>query len=80
MLEWSYDPDPSDHEVLTHYAYVLREADGTVHHHVETHRTGLFSAREWLDALDAAGFDARLEPERTTEDRQPRAYLVGRLR
>jgi hypothetical protein len=76
-LEWSWDPDPTDHELSTEYAFLLREADGTVRAVHETHRHGLFDRATWLRLLGAAGFDARHVVEETTEDRMPRDVFLG---
>lgn len=78
-LEWSWDPDPTDTTVLTEYAFVLREADGTVRTVHETHETGLFPEATWMRLLAAAGFDAEAVPEDTDEDRPPRTAFLGTL-
>ena len=77
-LEWSYDPDPSDTVTTTEYSFLLREADGTVHAHHETHHTGLFAEATWLRLLHEQGFAAEAVPERTDEDRPPRVLFLGR--
>lgn len=76
-LEWSWDPDPDDTWILTAYALLLRDADGTVRMEHEIHRHGLFGTGEWLQLLADAGFDARAVPEETSEDRPPRTLFVG---
>ena len=48
FLEWAWDPDPTDTWALTEYAFLLREADGSVRVVHETHRTGLFVREIWL--------------------------------
>lgn len=76
-LEWSYDPDPTDTEGITEYVFLLREPDGrtsTVH---ETHRFGLFPTATWLRLLTRHGLRARVELERTDDDRAPRCYFLG---
>jgi SAM-dependent methyltransferase len=77
-LEWSWDPDPSDTWTLTEYAFLLRDADGSVRVVHETHRLGLFGREVWLRLLAEAGFDADASTEETTEDRTPRDFFVGR--
>jgi SAM-dependent methyltransferase len=77
-LEWSTDPDPSDTWIVTEYAFVLRETDGSVEVAHETHRTGLFPRDDWLRLLREAGFDANAIPEVTTEDHPPRELFLGR--
>jgi len=77
-LEWAWDPDPADTWTLTEYAFLFREADGSVHVVHETHRLGLFSHAVWLRILAEAGFEPDAVTEQTTEDRTPRELFVGR--
>ncbi len=77
-LDWTWDPDPADTWIVTEYAFLLREADGSVRVVHETHRTGLFSRDVWLRLLADAGFDPSAVTEETTEDRTPRELFVGR--
>ncbi len=76
-LEWAWDPDPDDAWTLTEYAFLLRDADGSVRVVHETHRMGLFSRDVWLRLLADAGFDPDAVAEQTTEDRTPRELFVG---
>jgi hypothetical protein len=76
-LSWSYDPDPSDTEVVTEYAFLLREEDGTVHAVHDTHREGLFPRATWLRLLEEAGFEAEPVTEETTDGRMPRQLFVA---
>jgi SAM-dependent methyltransferase len=78
FLDWVWDPDPGDTWVLTEYAFLLRDADGSVRVVHETHRTGLFGRETWLRLLSEAGFEADAVIEETTEDRPPRELFVGR--
>lgn len=78
-LEWTWDPDPADTWVRTEYAFLLREADGTVEAVHESHHTGLFSRAEWLRLLSDAGFEPTVVTERTSDERKPRDVFVGRL-
>ncbi|MFC7246589.1 class I SAM-dependent methyltransferase [Catellatospora aurea] len=77
FLAWSWDPDPADTWTVTEYAFLLREADGSVRAVHETHRTGLFAREVWLKLLTEAGFTAELVVEQTTEDRTPRDCFVA---
>lgn len=77
-LEWAWDPDPADTWTLTEYAFLLRDADGSVRAVHETHRTGLFGRAVWLGLLADAGFDPGAVTEQTTEARVPRELFVGR--
>lgn len=76
-LEWSYDSDPSDTIVTTHYAFLLREADGNVTAVAETHASGLFPQATWLRLLAEAGFRPDVRVERTDEDREPRRIFLA---
>jgi hypothetical protein len=55
-LDWTWDPDPADTWIQTEYAFLLRNADGSVHVVHESHRTGLFNRDAWLRLLARAGF------------------------
>lgn len=77
-LEWMWDPDPNDTEVLSEFAFLLREASGTVHAVHETHHWGLFPRDTWLRLLRDEGFEATTLIERTTEDRPAREMFLGR--
>jgi trans-aconitate methyltransferase len=76
-LEWTTDPDPGDTWIQSEYAFLLRDADGSVRVVHETHRTGLFSRPVWLGLLAGAGFHAEAVTERTSEDRTPRVMFTG---
>ena len=78
FVDWVWDPDPGDTWVLTEYAFLLRDADGSVRVVHEAHRTGLFSRETWLQLLAEAGFEPDAVIEETTEDRTPRELFVGR--
>ncbi|MEV4415837.1 class I SAM-dependent methyltransferase [Catellatospora sp. NPDC049609] len=80
FLEWSWDPDPADTWTLTQYAFLLREADGAVRTVHETHRTGLFPRRVWLELLGAAGFSPQVRLEETAEERRPREVFLAHRR
>ena len=71
-LMWSWDPDPTDHYYDTAFAFLLRDADGTVHIHREHHQEGLFPRADWLEWLRNAGFDCRV-----VEDKWNRDLFVG---
>lgn len=61
-LEWTWDPDPADSTYLVDYAYLLREADGSVHAEGDRHVEGLFSRGQWLRFLREAGLEPRVVP------------------
>jgi SAM-dependent methyltransferase len=55
-LEWTWDPDPADTTYLVDYAYLLREADGSMTVEHDRHVEGLFSRADWLRLVADAGF------------------------
>lgn len=61
-LEWTTDPDPSDDTYTVDFAYLLREADGSVRVEHDRHVEGVFSRATWLRLLGEAGFEARAMP------------------
>ena len=76
-LEWHTDPDPGDTSTRSEFAFLLREADGTVQVVHDTHEFGLFPRARWLQVLTDVGFRARSVAEVTSEDRLPREVFVG---
>ena len=60
-LEWTLPPEPgmTVHEV--HYAFLLRDRDGSMRHVHDVHREGVFPRSTWVEVLRNAGLDARLE-------------------
>jgi SAM-dependent methyltransferase len=76
-LDWTVDPDPDDTWVQTDYAFLLRDADGSVRAVHERHRTGLFSREVWLRLLADEGLEPSADVEQTTENRPPREVFVG---
>lgn len=77
FLEWSYDPDPSDTHGITVYSFIVREADGSMHTHSESHAFGIFPEATWLRLLVQAGFVPEVVKEETEEDRPPRTVFIG---
>lgn len=62
-LEWTWDPDPEDDAYTVEYAFLLRDAGGTVAVEHDRHIEGLFSRDRWLDWLSEAGFSPRVETD-----------------
>jgi SAM-dependent methyltransferase len=75
FLEWTWDPDPLDTTCTVDYAYLLREADGSVRVEHDRHVEGLFPRATWLELLEAAGFRARAVPVEHSE-LEPGRYEV----
>lgn len=62
-LEWMWDPDPDDTSYTVDYAFLLREADGSVRVVHDRHVEGLFGRADWVRWLAEAGFvDVRSVP------------------
>jgi Methyltransferase domain len=59
-LMWTWDRDPADAVFEVDYAFILREADGTVHMEHDRHQEGCFPRADWLAWLDQAGLDTRI--------------------
>ena len=60
-LEWMIDPDPADAMCEVHFACLLRNGTDVRLVH-DRHVHGLFTVRQWFDALAAAGFVATRMP------------------
>ena len=67
-LEWTYDPDPNDTTYVVDFAYLLREAAGTVRVEHDRHIDGLFGRNEWLQLLRAVGFHPRIVADPWRQD------------
>ena len=67
FLEWTWDPDPLDTTYTVDYAYLLREADGSVRVEHDRHVEGLFPRATWLRLLEEIGFTARAVPVEHSE-------------
>jgi SAM-dependent methyltransferase len=60
-LAWHADPDPSDTTYVVDYAFLLKEADGTVRVEHDRHIEGLFTRAAWLQTFREAGLAATSE-------------------
>lgn len=58
-LEWHWDPDPDDTVMTVDYAFLLREADGSVRIAHDRHLEGLFSRDTWFRLLRETGFEPK---------------------
>ena len=70
-LEWSWDPDPADTTYIADYAYLLRDAEGSVRVERDRHIEGLFARQTWLDLLSDVGFEASVVPYETSDEDIP---------
>ena len=76
-LEWTIDPDPSDDRYEVHFACLLRNG-AAVHVVHDRHEHALFTRRQWLDVLAAAGFAVSTPPlDEATHELQV-AFLARR--
>ena len=66
-LQWALPPEPGETSFETHYAFLLREPDGTMRAAHDVHREGLFSRTTWLGLFAEVGLAASLAP-REIED------------
>ena len=85
FLEWSHAPGPGSTAGVVDYAFVVREADGAVHHVHEEHPFGVFPEATWLRLVQQAGFEVtrlieELNPTLEDEERTPRRLFLGRRR
>jgi trans-aconitate methyltransferase len=76
-LEWTGEADPSKTSVVTHYAFLLRDPDGSVQVVHEAHETGLFGRETWMRVFTEAGFHVEAVTEPTNEPRVPREVFVA---
>jgi hypothetical protein len=61
-LQWTLPPEPGETLYETHYAFLLREPDGTVRAAHDVHREGLFPRATWLRLFGEVGLAAELVP------------------
>jgi SAM-dependent methyltransferase len=76
-LQWTLPPEPEQTTFQTHYAFLLREPDGTVRSAHDVHREGLFPRATWLRLFREVGLAASLAP-RTIEDGEYDAFVALR--
>ena len=75
-LQWTLPPEPGGTSYETHYAFLLREPDGTVRSAHDVHREGLFPRATWLRLFREVGLDASLAP-RTIEGKEYDAFMAS---
>jgi SAM-dependent methyltransferase len=78
FLEWTWDPDPADTTYLVDYAYLLRDADGSVTVEHDRHTEGLFPRAVWRGLLTEVGFDVAAVPFVHSEVQSGLLVFVGR--
>lgn len=78
-LAWRQTPAPGTTRYRVDYAYLLREADGSVRAVHDRHEEGLFPRRRWLAILEGAGFQVtRREIRYPGTDEAVEAFLCRR--
>ena len=65
-LQWKLPPAPGETSYTVHYAFLLRELDGSVRTVHDVHRCGVFGRATWLRLFAEVGLSATLAP-RTIE-------------
>jgi SAM-dependent methyltransferase len=75
-LEWTWDPNPNDTTYTVDYAYLVRDADGSVRAEHDRHIEGLFSRDEWLDWIAEVGFEAARAVTINHSELDPGSYEV----
>ena len=76
-LAWTLPPAPGENSFETHYAFLLREPDGTVRAAHDVHREGLFPRATWLRLFGDVGLAAELAP-RTIEGAEYDSFVAVR--
>jgi trans-aconitate methyltransferase len=74
-LEWTLPPEPGESTYTVHYAFMLREPDGSVRVVHDVHREGLFPRATWLRLFREVGLEAGLAP-RTIEGKEYDAFVA----
>lgn len=66
-LEWVRDPEPGETSYVVDYAYLLRDADGSMHVEWDRHVGGLFARADWLQIFRDVGFEPSVVPHEDPE-------------
>lgn len=74
FVEWSWDPDPADSTFVTEFAFLLRDADGSVRVEHDRHLEGLFDRATWLRLLSEVGLEAGIVRDPWDRD----VFVAGR--
>lgn len=75
FLEWVWDPNPDDEQILVDYVLTIRDGDGEVRVEHDRHLEGLFERHTWLTLLGEIGFEPEVVPFEHSE-LEPGAYKV----
>ena len=63
-LMWTLSPEPGEISFEVHFAFLLREPDGTMRSAQDVHREGLFPRSTWLRLFGEVGLAAQLAPRK----------------
>ena len=77
MVEYTYDPDPSDTTYETLMWYLIREGGRTLRVEQDRHIMGLFSLATWERLMVEAGFRFGKDPYDVHDDGRESYLLVG---
>lgn len=77
LFEWIEPVEPGATQVVVHYSFLLRDANGSMRTAYERHVGGLFPRATWERLLAERGFDVEVVRERTDEERTPRLLFLG---
>jgi SAM-dependent methyltransferase len=77
-LEWTWDPDPTDHEYSVDYVIALRDGNHALRIEHDRHVEGLFPRELWVRSLEAVGYRASMVPFQHSELDAPIDVFVGR--
>jgi len=76
LIEYEYDPDPSDTMTETLMFYLVRTPGG-LRVEQDRHLTGLFPLETWLDLMREVGFTVEKHPYPVHDDGREAYLLVG---
>jgi SAM-dependent methyltransferase len=74
-LAWAWDPDPTDVSYVVDFAYLLRDALGSVRVERDRHVCGAFARSTWLRVLAEAGFRPDVREAEHEEDEGRELFL-----
>jgi trans-aconitate methyltransferase len=67
-LEWSWDPDPTDHTCQVEYVFVFRDTDGRIRIEHDQHLEGCFRRADWLAWFEEVGLRPRIHRDQWNRD------------
>jgi SAM-dependent methyltransferase len=76
-LQWTLPPEPGETIHTVHYAFLLREPDGSVRVAHDVHHEGLFPRATWLGLFQEVGLEAKLA-RRTIEGKEYDSFIAVR--